>query len=976
MINLRSKLGRLAGVVCAVCLSTAAAAYSPSEWRVRPWEIINGLQPHSQTLWQLDKGSLKGWKVSGGGAELSATDLTKLWGEKVAKLTFPKGGSVTVTLPEPVKLNEKVDGLDLWIYGPVNNGVGTKPEMSFLISDVNGRKIRVRADGMGSRWNRVRWWGMAAAVLPEGVKFPIQVHSFTFTKLLTSTPNDFLCFDMLGAFKFSGRAAVPDTAKTDLPFPTTPDGIMPRNMAPGARNSVQKTADGWQFRYDGPDGRVCYTYRPVSGTLGDLYAQVNDLPEIQVAVAGGIHGTVDGVKFTPADPQVRAALKSARLDGDCLETVWSWNKTGKSLDFKLAFSIKGKTLAVEADAMSPAVSAFDAGYVAGVTAPRLFGLTYLNNRWDYPRFLATPNYMVSVFADWYVSMASDYVESRGRGGLDGAAVRSPSEVRVLGGTLYFPKTDGRRNLLHERLFFTVSPELRDVLPSIANPPSPFLKETARLVCMTRAYALQGRANDVDCELAFWAKMKAYGATDLFVRFHSGQYRTPLENNRTSLEMNGTMNNGGSEPMIRLASGMRKLVKRVGPYNDNRIIAANAPQFDYDLLSRSQNGGFNEGWDGCFRPKPAAMLKMMKDFLPAFLQQYAWNAEYLDELTNAPPWADVDYDAAAPGAGTFSAVLRDFSAVALQQRKLYNGPIWSEGCAAYFWAGLLDTDYAVSNDTNAKLPLIVDFKLRVINPLTNYNGADWPIVGSKDVDKLLATEIAAGNIGHLIMKAGDYSEGLPQQGRIEPFKTMDFEPVLKSYFMIRQLQEIYCESPISTILYDVDGALLSASEMLLAGKTSQNRIYMKYANGLEIWVNCAAQGDWTVNIEGDEYVIPVSGHVAIQPDGITQYSILKDGRRIDYSSGKLYTYVNAHGVPYEFPEITAANAYLLCKKDSATQLIPVPFLKTEMVKGLNARQAQPLRQDGSAIGTPLRLDATDGGQADLHVDGKSFSYLLQ
>ncbi len=968
------------GMLILLASTGFAAGYSRDEWRVRPWEIINGLKPHSRTLWQLDRNSLKGWMASGGDAALAATSETKLWGETVAKLTFPKGGSVTVKLPQSLKIDDPVDGLDLWIYGPVNNGVGSSPELSFLISDASGRKIKIPAVGMGSRWAKLRWWGMAAAVLPRDVKFPIEVHSFTFARLLTRTPNDFLCFDMLGAFKFPGETRVPDTAKMNLPFPTTPDSIMPIGGAPDGKNTVVKlSGDSYSFQYTGSDGTLCYIYRPVTGTLGDITVKVDKLPEFKIAVVGGVHGEIDGVKFAPGDANIQARLLQSSLkDGGKLFTRWRWSKAGKNLDFQLNFYQKGRSLAVEAAADLPTVTAFDAGYVEGVVKPRLFGLTYLNNRWDYPRLLATDDYFVSVFADWYTSNASDYVEAQGRKELVGAAVISDHAARVLGGTLYFPKTDGQRNLLYERLFLTVSPELSDVLPNIPNPPSPFLKETGRMVCMTRAYALQGRANDVKNELAFWKKMKDYGAEDIWVRFHSAQYRTPLENNHTSLSMDGSMSNGGDATMVELVAGMRKLFRRVAPYNDNRILAANAPQFDYDILSRSASGGFNEGWDACFRPKPAAMLKLMRDFVPGFVAKYHWNAEYLDELTNAPPWADVDYDADAPGAGKFSAVLRDFGAVALQQRELYRGPIWSEGCAAYFWAGLLDTDYAVSNDTNAKLPLIVDFKLRKINPLENYNGADWPIVAGKDVDKLLATEIAEGNIGHLIFRAGDYSEGLPQQGRIEPLLNTGkgMEPLLKSYFMIRQLQELYSGVPVEKIAYDVDGKLMGASQMLRSGRTSQNRIYLKYANGLEIWVNRGESGDWTVNIEGEEYVIPPSGHVAIQLDGITQYSIVKDDRRVDYSSGKLYTYVNAHGKPYAFPEITAANPYLLRKKEGWTQLIPVPFLTSETVKGLDARQAQPLNEDDSPAGPEQRLDVTDGGRADLRIDGKAFSDKLQ
>ena len=337
----RRRLLLLMLTVTALCMTAGSAEYSKSEWRVRPWEIINGLKPHSDTIWQLDKDSLQGWKVSGAGAELSETSVTKLWGEKVAKLTFPKGGSVTVFLPEPIKFNQKIDGFDLWIYGPINNGVGTRPDLTFLISDADGRKIRVDSMGMGSRWNRVRWWGMAAAIIPPDIKYPITLHSFTFSRLLTRTENDFLCFDMLGAFTFPRKMRFPDSAEMKLPFPTTPDTIMPKGMAEGAKNSIVKLpGNAWSFNYDGNDAKLSYIYRPSSGTLGDITVKLNDAKEFQIAAAGGIHGEVDGVKFAPLDKDKKASLLNAKLNGEKLMTKWRWSKSGKNLDFRLKFNIK------------------------------------------------------------------------------------------------------------------------------------------------------------------------------------------------------------------------------------------------------------------------------------------------------------------------------------------------------------------------------------------------------------------------------------------------------------------------------------------------------------------------------------------------------------------------------------------------------------------------------------------------------------
>ena len=75
-----------------------AHAYDKSEYKVRPWEIIQGLKPHSELVWDMAKCDLAEWKVSGK-AKLSATQHTKLWGDSVAKLDLPPNGSVTIRQP-------------------------------------------------------------------------------------------------------------------------------------------------------------------------------------------------------------------------------------------------------------------------------------------------------------------------------------------------------------------------------------------------------------------------------------------------------------------------------------------------------------------------------------------------------------------------------------------------------------------------------------------------------------------------------------------------------------------------------------------------------------------------------------------------------------------------------------------------------------------------------------------------------------
>ncbi|MBE6379952.1 MAG: hypothetical protein E7047_03395 [Lentisphaerae bacterium] len=954
----------LASSVCTV------DAYDKSEYKVRPWEIIQGLQPHSELVWDMAKGDLAEWKATGKG-KLSVSTETKLWGENVAKLALPSSGAVTITPPQPLVVKD-ADGLDLWVFGPL----GTIPQIDFMIVDAKGVTYRVPTSGCGSRWNKSRWWGAAAGLIPEKAVMPIKIKSIRFSKLSARHPNDYLCFDRIGAYK-ENKVEIFDSSKSKNPFPVTEDGIMPLSMKKDAVNHVVKQGNSYVFSYEGKDAKVVYTYTPKSGTLSDLSVTING-KSFQPAVNGGIVANVKSAKFTPAAANLKAKLLKQSFENNRLQTLWQWTLNGETFKFEQNFWIKGKSLAVETRALSADGIAFDCGKTLNTENPRLFQLTYLNNRWNYPRIMVTDDYFVSVFLDWYYSDASSLMEGSSRFGVDGARVYSKKSAKIMGGSYYLPLTNGKRNPVYEKMYITVSPELHDVMPHINNPPSHLLDVTKNLVCCTRAYALQGNPKHADGEIALWQKMHDYGATDIFVRYHSGILRTPVESNNITFQLDGGYQNGGDATVRKMTDGVRKSVKVVGLYGENRVVHPldEAPYFTYGGLMKQSNNTYLPGWDGIFRPKSGIQLALQKRYIPALLERYpALNGMYLDELSNAPPWADTDYDANIPGAGKFATTFRDYGLVALQQSRLYNGPIWSEGCAAYFWAGLLDIDYACSNDTRLGLPLIVDFKLHKINPLSSLTGADWPMLhmpkDDKSIDRLVAQEIVCGNIGHL-GKSGDGA--MPWQGLASRLK--NFAPVLQSYFMIRQVQEYYIGHAPELIQYDINGKMMTASEMLKGNFKPSNRIYTKWPTGLQTWVNRGESGNWVVNVDGEEYVIPPDGHVAVVPDELLQYSALKDGRRVDYSNGKYYIYLDGRGEITEFPEMTAAYAYVIRQMDGKTRITPAPFVKAETIKGLSYTKATPLAQNGQVQGATVSLDVTDAGMGDLAVDGKAFHYTME
>ena len=958
-------------VLCMAMAACTLQGYDEKEYTVRPWEIIKGLQPHSKLLWDMQQNGIKDWRVSGKG-KLSTTNITKLWGEEVAKLELPASGSLTVRLPKPIVINaNEGDGLDLWIFGPA----GSRPKIDFMLKDAEGMTYRMPTSGLGSTWANRRWWGLAAGVWPQGIKFPVQLTSIRFSRLTPRVKNDFLCFDRLGVFKDEPVEMLDSSKLTDLPFPLNNDGIMPIAMQKGAKNSVQEQNGKYVFAYAGTDADITYTYTPQSGTLSDLVVTING-ETFQPAVNGGIRAQVGEAKFMPGDKNIQAKLLKKEFDGKKLATVWQWNLADAKIEFELNFTIKGKSLAVEVKALSDGGRAFDPGFTQGTKNPRLFGLTYLHNRWDYPHFLVTDKYFMSVFCDWYFTNAYEMWESIGMRGLEKAGVLGKDSARLMSGTIYMNKTDGSYNKLYERFYITVSPELYDVMPHISNPPSKYLKETTNLVCSTRSYPLQGNPKHLDQELAMWQKFFDYGMTDTFVRTHTGLLRTPIESENISYQLDGSYWNGGDVTTKRMAREMSKLTKRFGFYGDNRVISAlNSKEFfSFGALSKMNDNTFSPGCGDTFRPKPTVQRAQQKLYVGMLLKKYPeLNAQYMDELTNAPPWADIDADYRAPGAGKLAAVLRDYGLVALQQKELFNGPVWSEGCAAYFWAGLMDVDYAVSNDTNAGLPLIVDFKLTRLNKLSSFTGTDWPIMRDPKVpiDRQLANEIACGNIGHL---------GLSGDGMMlwqgAAYRLQNYEPVLKSYFMIRQVQEYYGGQIADRIEYEINGRMMTASEMLKGNHQPSGRIHAVYPTGLQTWVNHNKEGNWTVNVEGEEYILPPYGHVAIVPDELLQYTAIKNGHVVDYSNGKHFVYLNGRGETTEFPEMTAAYAYVIRQIDGKTRITPAPFKKAETIKGLSYTKAVPLKQDGQAQGEPVSLDVTDAGMGDLPIDGKAFHYTME
>lgn len=951
---------RILLALCAMVVWSQLMMAAEAELKRRPEEILHGRRPLPQgVIWQEARDGLSGWKVTGKGT-LESGDGFRLWNDTAAKVVFQGPGRVAVQ-PAGLVIEKPVAGVAFWVICPP----GGKTANTLRIKDAQGKTYKMTTRNNASFWARQPWWCTSSFLMPAKAVFPVTITELAFEAGEKIKAGEALYFDCIHTFDIKAVDYPPEILG-EPDYLTTPDTILPTVPSGQFTNAVTRDGGRYVFSYQGADGQLQYIYQPLTGTLGDFSVVADGRPAFMPMAQGGPIAHQDGTVFKPAGEKL-ATVTAQELQDQTLKVSWKWEAAGRVFAFTYRFTIKGRSLVVTADCEEPVVTAFDCGYVDGLEKPRLFGLTYLNYRWDYPRLLVNDDCFVSLFSDWYTGNSTQVVDGSGYGELPGAKVLGDRSARILGGLIYKNANRGERAKLHERLFLTVSPKLEDVLPNNPNPKSRYFDKMARLVCHTRMYPVV-EPKHAAMEINYAKRLRDYGVTDIFYRTHYNEFRTPIRSNNFTFSLQSNLEAGGEEVMKTFYEEIKKVFPVVGPYQDNRVIHPLSEYFNYDFLAQWYDDTIMSGWDNAYQINPPAQRLLFAQFTPKFVAKFGWNGCYLDETTNTPPWGLVDFNRLTPGAAMSRSVLLHYGKLLQEVREYYGGPIWSEGNADFFWTGCVDTDYAQCNKPD-DYPL-PDYKLRKMNPLECLNGYDLQ-KNLAGVDYLVSAQIVNGNIGHLW--GGSSNTILGDCGKYKP---ETYRSLCKSYFMMRQLQELYAGVPVEEIRYQCGDALVTATEMLRKNLPNEGKVYERYANGLEIWVNRHAEASWEVTVDGEEMTLPPYGYAACLPGEIMEYSALKDGHRVDYVKGPLYTYMDGRGEVTEFPELKAAHAYVFHKTPQGTTLTPVPFLAEESLGGLSAAAMTPLAQNGTPEGPRVSLEVIDEGKARFTTSAKVFRYLLE
>ncbi|MBI2299025.1 MAG: hypothetical protein HYU66_08805 [Armatimonadetes bacterium] len=480
----------------------------------------------------------------------------------------------------------------------------------------------------------------------------------------------------------------------------------------------------------------------------------------------------------------------------------------------------------------------------------------------------------------YVSVISDWT-------------RSAASVAEAGQADYGATTAGRRAGLDETVYVAISPEPGEVLPNLPFAASPYRDELAQRV----VFDVWGRGfTDQAALLREWA---SYGVEKLAIIEHVWQKGGYDNEYPDVLPPNAGL--GGDAGLKTLTAACRELGYLFSVHENYIDFYPNAKSYDAQDLALDPAGKPYPAWVNVVQSyvmKPSRMTHYAEPVARAVHETYGTTASYLDVHTCIPPWSRVDYDNAVPGAAQFRQQQAEHGDLFALMRREHHGPLFGEGHAQLYWAGLCDgVEAQVGGGSRA--PLILDFDLlkmheQMVNHGMGYQErwlptgytANWGglLMTPAEADRYRCTEVAYGHAGFISNQA---SRSLPL--------------ALREYHLVQPIQARCAAAKAVEILYEVDGSLVPLAHALAAGVTE--RVRVKWDSGLTVWVN-RQEDEWTV----DGHALPQDTFRA-EGAGLEAWTARVDGVWCDYAATADQVYTDARTLihteesgPYAAPTV--------------------------------------------------------------------------
>ena len=912
----------------------------------RPYELEWAGRKEDEYPPLVDFQDVSGWKASCPSAKAFFQSSTEnpLFLPKSARLEIRSESKGTVTLrpPAPVPLPPEFNAVSLWVHG---DGLLVNPELS------PSSKLAVKGLFKNAAGNIVE---VSFLNIRHGEWFKLH-HQFTEAELKQlGAGSTFVGFDVTGfgdkesrviflsdfaVFKDSfapltfkpqpkrGIALLPgategvNTGEGKLPFPTREQTILPLNFSKDFKNTAtlegvqqsfwqkilalfigkksdQESKDGRAvFTYEGKDAKITYVYKPQTGDFGDIEGTITYPDGSALTFQPSVGG---GLRFGEATSIASAARLTGMTMKDGLLTAnWEMTVDGAPVPVTYRLRIWQKSLVLDVLCEGGKVSRVMHGHTTGLRNPRLVTTPYYTYNIyskDRPAVVVSGDEKQPLFfaahTDWYLSNGSEpYAINSIKNG----------EVTSNGGINYRPMTNGKRQNCAERLFLTASPVYDEVLPTIANPPSPY--KSIGYNAMWRSFGSpQSRYHHGRYFYRYWRQ----GIKEQIVTDHEGLFRDREE--PFTFRTKTAPLKGGDEGAKWISDYLRNTLGYVyGPYSQFTDIGTTNEYFKLDHVVRTPDNQLQHGWFRMYQPKPVWAQEVAEEIVKEQKKKFGYNTSYCDVHTAFAPWQIVDYDSRVPGAATSAQTFYSYGQIFLKQKAALEGPVYSEGNYHSFYAGLTDGDYA--QDKGYRLafnPWLVNFDLRNMHDLNaNYGMGDMYMFmwesgfdfkkdkssASIAVDRLIAATLAYGHAAIMPASAGIHISAP------------------RTHFMAVPITRLYGLSPVADIHYASKNAeWQSASSALLDGSYANSQLRVRYQNGTTVVANGSPTDQFLKVTEGNRTLeLPQNGYAAWSADGKTEVlSALDDfGNRFDYGVTPSHIYIDGRGQMVRRP-LAAAN----------------------------------------------------------------------
>ncbi len=661
-----------------------------------------------------------------------------------------------------------------------------------------------------------------------------------------------------------GREAA---ASARAPIPLPLDNLTSRqngSWAPlsgfAGTNSVYHSGDDVSLVYDGPEGRLAYTWSPGPHGAGAIHleAQMTDGPPVRLPASQ--QADILWTREVTLGPPAWAGDQNVVT---CRRMVTSAD--GATATLATRVRIEAKTLVVETSCDQPWIREISPGRWGPVAFRRPVPVPYASHPVEY---LPVENLFVTTFPDWAFSNASRFQRER---------------------AIYAPLTDGTRNPVRERSLFTAAWHFAEVLPNIPNPPSPHRLEMAgRLV-----FDLWFGHPFVDTAKRFDALAKL-GVRDGFVILHNWQ-RDGYDNGLPA-HWPANQKLGGDDGLALLSATARRHGHRFALHENYVDYYPNYEHFSRADISTTSDGGMEKAWYNSgtgiqsFAVKPSAMLRLARGQSPEIHRRYATDASFVDVKSCVPPWFHVDFEPGLPDAGSMQSVIAAHRALWTHGREVHGGPMTGEGNLHWFWSGWLDGVEAQfgtgwGHNSGRLAPLLVDFNLLRIHPQQINHGQGY-------LDRWLEEQRPWGSGAVPMIVLDQYRMQQAVFGHGAFVGGLDPGRVWLEQNLMAPLARAHASARLLDLRYQVGGEWMDSTAAVKAVLSrggfagALQRVRVTYDNGLVITANGEA-GD----LVEDGVILPDFGWYA-RGAGLEGGTVRRDGVVVDYLLTEQTRFANA------------------------------------------------------------------------------------